>query len=508
MNELRNRLRLADHVRIDVGYRDSSHMGGALSRELQDKMRLLFQPIYRAAARYGPEHVVSHGADLFLQKCFSAPIFAQLCGAEYPNISQSALFPNAGSIRPSSLFFTPAESDAGFELEASPNNWRALNEFIAQLSGTAEAKPSSRMPGECHELAAALAGEDLLTGALPTKLNWRGVDATFLGHNTVTVRSSTSCVLVDPWFFPEASRYPEDYQPIQPRELGSVDAVLITHSHPDHFNPGSLIRFGPNTPIIVPKVPCESILAMDIKRRCQELGFRSVKELEWWKTITVGDTRITALPFHGEQPTTGKRLHPEVRNWGNCYLIKTPRFSCAVIADCGRDLEGSVKDVALESFERYGPIDVLFSGYRGWSLYPVQYFESSVRQYLLFVPPELFRVRQSIMNTVDDAVDTAEAWHARYLVPYADGGAPWHAEMGLGPSLKGTGAESSEEWAYFDPAPEQCLTALSRRSAPIPGVIVGSPVRPLLLRPGQSIKMLRGEPVVWETAGHRWPIKS
>jgi L-ascorbate metabolism protein UlaG (beta-lactamase superfamily) len=506
MNKTRNGIRLGDHVKIDVAYQDRSPLGGALSQELQDRMRLLFQPIYRAAERYGPEYVVRHGPDL-LRKCFSAPMFAKLCGATYPELSPAALFPDVSSIRPASVRFTSVETGASLELAVSPKRWRALNAFIGQISGATGTTEASLVAGDWREIAAALAGENLLTEVRPTKPHWGDVDATFLGHNTVVVRSSTTTVLIDPWFFPGTSRYPPDYQPIQPHELGSVDAVLITHSHPDHFDPASLMRLGPNTPLFVPRVPRESIVSVDMKKRSLELGFQSVKTIEAWKTVVVGDIQITALPFHGEQPTTGKRLYPEVRNWGNCYLIRTPRFSCAVIADSGRDLEGNVKDVALESFERFGPIDILFAGYRGWSLYPVQYFDSSVRQYLLFVPPELFQVRQSIMNTVDDAVDTAEAWHARYLVPYADGGAPWHEEIGLGPVQNQRDGEDAETWAYFDPPPQQCLTALSRRSAPIPGVIVGSPVQPLLLRPGQSIRMRQGTPQIKERDGHRWPTK-
>ena len=88
----------------------------------------------------------------------------------------------------------------------------------------------------------------------------------------------------------------------------------------------------------------------------------------------------------------------------------------------------------LRRWRRWGAVDILFSGFRGWNLYPIQYFESSVRQYMLFVPPSLYGVRQSIMSSVDEAVDTAEAWHAQYLVPDADGGAPWFSDIGPGES--------------------------------------------------------------------------
>jgi L-ascorbate metabolism protein UlaG (beta-lactamase superfamily) len=312
-----------------------------------------------------------------------------------------------------------------------------------------------------------------------------------VGHNTVAVRSARSCVVVDPWFFPRARRYGRAGQPLQPRDLGPIDAVLVTHSHPDHFDPGSLLMLGRATRVIVPRVSRESLLALDLKARLRELGFTAVTELAWWKTARVGDIDIVALPFHGEQPTAGRRLYPDARNWGNCYLVKTPGLSCAFVADAGADAEGRVGDVALQAYERHGAIDVLFSGYRGWSLYPVQFFGSSVRHYLLFVPPELYSVRQTIMSTADDAVNTAEAWHARYLAPYADGGAPWYAEVGLGP-----GESAADAWLSFDPPREHCVTALSARSQPVPGLTVGSAVRPLLLEPGDAFTLVRGTAVV------------
>src|SRR5262249_53209486 len=265
------------------------------------------------------------------------------------------------------------------------------------------------------------------------------------------------------------------------------------------------LQFDRSIPVVVPRVEHESLLAVDMAHRLRELGFTDVRVLDWWEEARIGDIEVAALPFYGEQPTTGPQLCPEVRNAGNTYLVRTPRFSCALIADSGRDRAGDVRDVALRAFRRWGPIDVLFAGYRGWELYPIQYAASSVRAYPLLVPPELDTVRQSIMNTAVEAVDTAEAWHARHLAPYADGGAPWHWESGLGPDLTRDEARQPTAWRYFDPPPEACLDALRVRSAPTPDTLVGSPVGPLLLRPGQSIRMVDEVLQVFEVEGHRWP---
>jgi hypothetical protein len=99
------------------------------------------------------------------------------------------------------------------------------------------------------------------------------------------------------------------------------------------------------------------------------------------------------------------------------------------------------------------------------------------------------------MNTAEGAVDTAEAWHARYLAPYGDGGAPWHAEIGLGTDQR-RAADPDKEWTHFDPALEACEQALLNRTQPLPGLTVGSPVRPLILRPGESFNIVRGGAII------------
>ena len=285
---------------------------------------------------------------------------------------------------------------------------------------------------------------------------WSSCEITWLGHNTAVVRSGKAAVIVDPWLLPASNRYPETFQPAQRAELGEIDALIITHSHPDHFDPATLLQFRCDTPVIVPRVQRESLLSVEMKTRLLELGFSDVRELDWWESAWIADIEVVALPFYGEQPTSGEQLIPEVRNSGNAYLIRTPGVSCAFVADCGRDSRGDVRDVALEAYRRFGSVDFLFSGYRGWRIYPIQLVESSVPAYALFVPPDLYAVRQSIMNDAAEAVDTAEHWHARYLVPYADGGAPWFWEIGLGPILDGSDGQA-REWIHFDPMPERVL---------------------------------------------------
>jgi L-ascorbate metabolism protein UlaG (beta-lactamase superfamily) len=315
------------------------------------------------------------------------------------------------------------------------------------------------------------------------------------------VRSGSTRLLLDPLLLPGGPDFPAAYQPLQIRDVGPLDAVLITHSHRDHFDIGSLVQLPADVQLVVPRIERETLLAAHLAARAREVGFARVTELGWWQSLRIGEIEVHALPFYGEQPTDSEVLHPEVRNAGNLYLVRTPRFAAAFLVDAGRDGRGDVKQVAAQARERFGPVDVVFSGYRGWLTYPVQHIFSSVARYMLFVPPALWTVRQQIMSTADDALDVAERWGARYLVPYADGGAPWYWRIGLGPRLD----EAPSEVAAFDPFPERVVTAARNRTQTPDGRVFGSPVQVLLLRPGDSLVDVPGQPRRLRAPGHAWP---
>jgi hypothetical protein len=123
---------------------------------------------------------------------------------------------------------------------------------------------------------------------------------------------------------------------------------------------------------------------------------------------------------------------------------------------------------------------------------------------LLLVPPEYWGVRMQLMNSIDDALDVAERWGARYLCPYGDGGAPWYWNIRLGPRLDGSGAEL----VGFDPFPERVAAAAAARSVTVDGLSVKSPTEVLVLRPGDSLQNLAAAegPTRLRIPGHSWPF--
>jgi L-ascorbate metabolism protein UlaG (beta-lactamase superfamily) len=381
-------------------------------------------------------------------------------------------------------------------------SWPVVHDWIASLSN--EGLPDDpEQPLPIRDLLEALAQHGLVERCAgpPNDAPIDG-DLTFVGHNSVLIDSGSTRVVADPFLFAEDDAYPRQYQPLAVRQLGPVDAVVITHSHPDHFDPASLLRFPSDVRVIVPMVERETILTTDMRLRLAELGFSNIHAMAWGDSTTVRDVEISALPFYGEQPTDGDVLHPEVSNHGNTYVVRTPTFGVALLADSGRDHRGDVRDVATSWARKAGPVDVVLSGYRGWATYPPLHLLSSVAPFFLFAPRTSWASRQQLMNSASDAVDVAERFGAATLVPYGDGGAPWHWRIGLGPRLDGSGVDDDN----FDPFPARVAAAGRNRVHTPNGERLGSSVDVVLLHPGESLAGAGSAPRVVRHRGHEWPF--
>jgi hypothetical protein len=482
--------RLSDRIKLQLIYDDETRFGSLLSGRIDDFVRAACPEISVLRREHGLNHVVRHSSDLL------ARARAAKLGVLYESrerLRDDCLYPEPGEVRAAGLVVESTAGELG-TIELAPRlignlaNWlgdwqlgasrptagsaRALWDALDSLGALTEAPPLARVPG----------------------------DVLFGGHAMVRIGGDSGAALFDPFLLPWSEAYPRDYQPLGAAEL-APSFVCITHSHPDHFDIGSLFRFGAEIPIYVPFVPRESILAIDMVARLREVGFSHVQALPWGDSVTLGDVVVEALPFYGEQPTTGDVLHADVRNFGNAYRVDSSSGRFALTVDCGADARGNTAQLASRSNAAKGSVDALFAGYRSWALYPIRYLFSSVARYLLFVPEALWTVRQKIMDDANDALDAAERWGARFLVPYADGGAPWYWDRGLGPRLD---APLSQRELHFDPPPEHVREVARARSAGDES-FVASPVQVEVARPGDSLLLepdrLRSE----RFERHRWP---
>jgi L-ascorbate metabolism protein UlaG (beta-lactamase superfamily) len=477
-------------------YEDRTRFGSAVGGRCDETIRSLCGPIVRCAAKRGIAYVVEHGPELLAQAVRRGRL--RELYARPGVLKQAFLFPPPASVAPKALVVessgrtprtVPVPREVARDLAAWLGDWRA---------GT----PTPAFPA-ARRLHDALADLGVLVGGDPRPPLRLG-DATLVGHATVRLATGSTRLLFDPFLLPPDPAYPRGYQPLTSEELGPSDAVFITHSHPDHFDIGTLLRLGADTPIYVPAVRRESVLAVDMRRRLEEVGFRSVHTLAWFDEVQVGGLRVVALPFYGEQPTTDEVLHPEVRNHGNIYLVEDARRRYVLTADGGRDQAGDLKRVAADARRRFGPVDTVFGGYRSFALYPVHYLFSSIARFLPFVPPSAWGVRQKTMGDAADLIDVAEIWGAARVIPYADGGAPWYWTSGLGPRLDVPASSPGER--ETDPRPEQVVEVARHRSSSPRGGTIRSAVAVSLLRPGDSLVFgARGKARLRRAKPHAWP---
>lgn len=186
-----------------------------------------------------------------------------------------------------------------------------------------------------------------------------------LQHSTLLFKTASAQVLVEPSFHPE---YMRDVfkRYVRRNDLPeSIDALVFSHSHGDHWHIPSILTFPKDIPIIVPAVPRRSFLCKDMARTLRDLGFTRVIELGWYSEHKFGDLRITALPFYGEQPTRSERpAFEELWQWGNTYLFETPDYRAWTLVDSGEDARGSGHDVARKLAEKYGSVDIVLGNLR------------------------------------------------------------------------------------------------------------------------------------------------
>ena len=188
-----------------------------------------------------------------------------------------------------------------------------------------------------------------------------------LQHAALLYRTKTTGILVDPQLHSNYGLANLKQDITRAMLEGFVDAILISHIHYDHWNLPTLMQFAPEIPIIVPKVPRGSITCEDMKARLEGLGFDHVIAVDWYaEPIVIGDIEINVLPFYGEQPLVpeyNQPKHPDLRNWGNTYLIRTPDYTSWFLIDAGNDPMGSMRDVAEYVRQKFGIVYQVLSNF-------------------------------------------------------------------------------------------------------------------------------------------------
>lgn len=112
---------------------------------------------------------------------------------------------------------------------------------------------------------------------------------TYLGHATVLIELDGVRILTDPVLGRRLGPLRRHGPTPDPAAFGAVDAVLISHGHPDHFH-GPSLRVIPGAPLLV--VPRG--LGSAASRGGRES--REIREVAANDRVDIGPVRITAVP--------------------------------------------------------------------------------------------------------------------------------------------------------------------------------------------------------------------
>jgi L-ascorbate metabolism protein UlaG (beta-lactamase superfamily) len=173
---------------------------------------------------------------------------------------------------------------------------------------------------EADRPARALAGAGPLDPASPAPAPaGEGIAATWVGHATVLLRTSSSVILTDPIFSLRASPVawlgPSRVVPpaIEFADLPKVDTVLLSHDHFDHCDLPTLRRLARrDSPQVIAPLGHRALL--------ESAGIRRVTELDWWQSAPLGGgeevTLVPALHWSRRRPFgTNRRL------WGG-FMVR------------------------------------------------------------------------------------------------------------------------------------------------------------------------------------------
>jgi L-ascorbate metabolism protein UlaG (beta-lactamase superfamily) len=169
-----------------------------------------------------------------------------------------------------------------------------------------------------------------------------GLRLTYVGHATVLIELDGVRILTDPVLRDRLGPLRRHGPTPVPSNLDPIDAVLISHAHPDHFDRASLRAIGYDPVVIVPR---------GIGTAAARTG-RQTHEVTANDRVDVGPVRVTAVPArHGRSPR-----HRDARPIG--YLVEGSTgvyfAGDTAIYPGMASLAGRV-DVALLPVGRWGP---------------------------------------------------------------------------------------------------------------------------------------------------------
>jgi len=203
---------------------------------------------------------------------------------------------------------------------------------------------------------------------------------------TVVIEHQGIKILCDPWFTEgiyHGSWF--HYPPLRfsPQDFFDVDAIYLSHIHPDHVDVGALQQFPKTIPVYIHQYAEKYLLNL-----LTPLGFAQVREIPHKGEIRLGpDFQMEILAADNCDPRVCGRFFG--CTFPGALTLTQQIDSLAVFRgggrtvvnanDCPYPLAQSVCDYVKQ---KYGPIDFLMVGYSGAGEYP-QCFDEEMGESLL-----------------------------------------------------------------------------------------------------------------------------
>ena len=184
----------------------------------------------------------------------------------------------------------------------------------------------------------------------PAKVDSNDVRVRYYGHACVLMETANTSVLIDPLI---SYKYPCDIERFSFSDLPeSIDYVLISHAHQDHFSIENLLKIRHKVKnIVVPRNSKGNIADPSLKLVLEHIGFDSVIEVDEFDDIKFEDGLISCLPFVGE--------HAELDVLSKMvYTVRMHEKSVFF----GADLNNFDPVLYQRAFRLTGKVDMVFLG--------------------------------------------------------------------------------------------------------------------------------------------------
>nr|WP_240950643.1 MBL fold metallo-hydrolase [Collimonas pratensis] len=176
-----------------------------------------------------------------------------------------------------------------------------------------------------------------------------GIRMRYFGHACVLFQTAEISVLFDPFVSIENGnddRFTLNDLP------DTIDYVVITHSHQDHFSPEMLLQLRHRIKrVIVPVNNSGNIADPSMKLMLKSLGFNNVEVLDCFDQTTLPGGYVQSLPFTGEHADLNIRSKHAIM-----LAMQGKKFMFLVDSD-GRDVV-----LYQRMMRKVGHVDVLFIG--------------------------------------------------------------------------------------------------------------------------------------------------